>query len=58
MHDDHPIGLLKVPIGEPEQPTTGADTAPEATGEAAQAESRLQKATGDVKEAFRQSRHT
>jgi hypothetical protein len=58
MNNDQPGGPLKVPIGEtPQRP--GA-TAPEqdAKAPAAQAERRLQQATGAVKEAFRNSRHT
>jgi len=58
MNNDQPGGPLKVPIGQARQRSRPADTDAKVKAEAAQAESRLQKATGAIKEAFRNTRHT
>ena len=59
MNRDQVEGAVKDAIGKAQE-KTGAVTGSaeqEARGLAKQAEARLQKATGDVKEAFKNSRH-
>ena len=58
MNSDQPAGALKVPIDEEEQRAGPSDTEQEAKAQAALAEGRLQRATGAVKDAFRNSRHS
>ena len=58
MNNDQPGGPLKVPIGPAQQRSGPDDTDQQAKARAALAASRLQKATGAIKEAFRNTRHT